>query len=57
MSVHPNTFRYRLRRAVDLSTADLADGNARFRAMLELRVLLRDEGTPAVAASVTKTRL
>ncbi|WP_201291325.1 helix-turn-helix domain-containing protein [Arthrobacter zhaoguopingii] len=55
--MHPNTFRYRLRRAVDLSTADLADGNARFRAMLELRVLLRDEGTPAVAASVTKTRL
>ncbi|WP_159618670.1 helix-turn-helix domain-containing protein [Arthrobacter zhaoguopingii] len=46
LSVHPKTFRYRLRGAVDLSTADLADGNARFRAMLELRVLLPMRGTP-----------
>jgi hypothetical protein len=49
MSVHPNTFRYRLKRAVDLSGIDLTDSNARFLAMLELRVLLRDEGhTPPV---------
>lgn len=42
MSVHQNTFRYRLRRVVDVSGIDLTDGNARFLAMLELRVLLRD---------------
>ncbi|MBJ2122663.1 helix-turn-helix domain-containing protein [Arthrobacter sp. MSA 4-2] len=46
LSVHPITFRYRLRGAVDLSTTDLADGSARFRAMLELRVLLPMRGTP-----------
>lgn len=43
MSVHTNTFRYRLRKVVDVSGIDLTDGNARFLAMLELRVLLRDD--------------
>jgi len=37
--VHPNTFRYRLRRAAELGQIDLTDPDARFAAMLHLRLL------------------
>ena len=37
--VHPNTFRYRLRRLAEVGDIDLADPDARFAAMLQLRVL------------------
>ncbi|MEV4313094.1 helix-turn-helix domain-containing protein [Actinocrispum sp. NPDC049592] len=36
--VHPNTFRYRLRRLTEIGGLDLADPDARFAAMLQLRV-------------------
>ncbi|HET9896487.1 MAG TPA: helix-turn-helix domain-containing protein [Streptosporangiaceae bacterium] len=39
MYVHPNTFRYRLRRLTEVSGIDLTDPEARFAAMLELRVV------------------
>ena len=39
MRVHPNTFRYRLRRIAEVSGLDLADAEARFAAMLQLRLL------------------
>ena len=35
--VHPNTFRYRLRRVAEIGGIDLNDPDARFAAMLELR--------------------
>ncbi|WNV88187.1 helix-turn-helix domain-containing protein [Umezawaea sp. Da 62-37] len=37
--VHPNTFRYRLRRLAEIGELDLTDPEARFAAMLQLRVL------------------
>jgi hypothetical protein len=37
--VHPNTFRYRLRRVAQVSGIDLDDPEARFGAMLQLRVM------------------
>jgi DNA-binding PucR family transcriptional regulator len=37
--VHPNTFRYRLRRLAEVGQLDLADPEARFAAMLQLRVV------------------
>jgi DNA-binding PucR family transcriptional regulator len=37
--VHPNTFRYRLRRLTEISGIDLTDPEARFAAMLQLRVV------------------
>jgi hypothetical protein len=37
--VHPNTFRYRLRRLAEVGALDLDDPDARFAAMLQLRVL------------------
>jgi hypothetical protein len=37
--VHPNTFRYRLRRVAEVGGIDLADPEARFAAMLQLRVM------------------
>lgn len=40
LEVHPNTFRYRLRRAAEVSGLDLNSSNARFIAMLQLRLLL-----------------
>lgn len=40
MAVHTNTFRYRLRRAAEVSGLDLGNSNARFIAMLQLRLLL-----------------
>jgi PucR C-terminal helix-turn-helix domain/GGDEF-like domain len=39
MYVHPNTFRYRLRRVTEVSGIDLADPEERFATMLELRVV------------------
>lgn len=36
--VHPNTFRYRLRRLADVAGLDLADPDARFEAMVQLRL-------------------
>jgi DNA-binding PucR family transcriptional regulator len=36
--VHPNTFRYRLRRLAEVGEIDLTDPEARFAAMLQLRV-------------------
>jgi len=38
MFVHANTFRYRLRRAAEVSRLDLDDPEARFAAMLQLRM-------------------
>ncbi|MFD1050894.1 helix-turn-helix domain-containing protein, partial [Kibdelosporangium lantanae] len=40
LHVHPNTFRYRLRRLTEISGLDLTDPDARFAAMLQLRVVL-----------------
>jgi DNA-binding PucR family transcriptional regulator len=37
--VHPNTFRYRLRRITEVGGIDLDDADSRFAAMLELRLL------------------
>lgn len=37
--VHPNTFRYRLRRASEVGGVDLDDPDARFAVMLEIRTL------------------
>ncbi|TQM12030.1 PucR family transcriptional regulator [Pseudonocardia kunmingensis] len=37
--VHPNTFRYRLRRIVEVGHIDLDDADTRFAAMLQLRLL------------------
>lgn len=37
--VHPNTFRYRLRRLAEVGELDLDDPDARFAAMLQLRVI------------------
>ncbi|TDD69200.1 PucR family transcriptional regulator, partial [Actinomadura rubrisoli] len=39
MYVHHNTFRYRLRRLAEVGGIDLADPDARFAAMLQLRLL------------------
>ena len=39
MFVHPNTFRYRLRRAAEVGGIDLNDPNARLSAMLQLRLM------------------
>jgi PucR C-terminal helix-turn-helix domain/GGDEF-like domain len=39
MYVHPNTFRYRLRRVTEVSGIDLADPEQRFATMLQLRVV------------------
>jgi hypothetical protein len=37
--VHPNTFRYRLRRLAEVGALDLDDPESRFAAMLQLRVI------------------
>jgi DNA-binding PucR family transcriptional regulator len=39
LHVHPNTFRYRLRRAVAVSNVDLDDPDTRFGLQLQLRIL------------------
>jgi hypothetical protein len=43
--VHPNTFRYRLRRATEVGGIDLGDPDQRFALMLQLRVLSTAAGT------------
>lgn len=45
MYVHPNTFRYRLRRLADIGPIDLNDPEARFAAMLELRLVSPPQGS------------
>ncbi|MFD6433746.1 PucR family transcriptional regulator [Streptomyces venezuelae] len=37
--VHPNTFRYRIRRVAEVGQIDLRDPSARFAAMLQLRLM------------------
>ncbi|RMI38294.1 PucR family transcriptional regulator, partial [Actinomadura harenae] len=37
--VHPNTFRYRLKRLTEVSGLDLTDPDSRFEAMLQLRLM------------------
>ncbi|MEV0523218.1 helix-turn-helix domain-containing protein [Streptomyces sp. NPDC050439] len=44
--VHPNTFRYRIRRVAEVAEADLQDPSVRFALMLQLR-LMRSSGTDA----------
>ncbi|MGW6460011.1 PucR family transcriptional regulator, partial [Streptomyces sp. NPDC055078] len=41
MHVHPNTFRYRLKRLVEISGFDLSDAEARFGIMLQMRIFGR----------------
>ena len=38
--VHPNTFRYRLRRLVEVGEVDLRDPESRFALMLQLRTVI-----------------
>lgn len=47
--VHPNTFRYRLRRLSAISGVDLSDPGARFTVMLQLRLreIALQNGTPS----------
>lgn len=40
--VHPNTFRYRLRRLSEVGEVDLGDTDARFAMMLQLRTVVKD---------------
>lgn len=42
--VHPNTFRYRIRRVAEVGQIDLQDSSARFAAMLQLRLMDDDSG-------------
>ena len=51
--VHPNTFRYRLRRLAEVGGLDLADADARFAAMLQLRLLPQTAARPARPAPGT----
>lgn len=39
LHIHPNTFRYRLRRLSEIADLDLTDPEARFGAMLQLRIM------------------
>ncbi|MFJ9344620.1 PucR family transcriptional regulator [Streptomyces sp. NPDC101733] len=48
--VHPNTFRYRIRRVAEVGRLDLQDPAARFAAMLQLRLM----DTPGSGGSVTR---
>jgi hypothetical protein len=43
--VHPNTFRYRLRRLAEIGELTLSDGEARFSAMLQLRAVHGHSGS------------
>ncbi|MFI1597297.1 PucR family transcriptional regulator [Streptomyces venezuelae] len=43
--VHPNTFRYRIRRVAEVGRIDLGDPSARFAAMLELRLMGAYDGS------------
>jgi hypothetical protein len=49
MFVHPNTFRYRLRRLTEVSGIDLADPEQRFAAMRQLRAVYPAEGQRLLA--------
>jgi hypothetical protein len=53
--VHPNTFRYRLRRLAEVGGLDLTDADARFAAMLQLRVLPQATVLPARRATGVPT--
>ena len=44
--VHPNTFRYRLRRLAEVGEIDLSDPDARFAAMLQLRLWMPGAAEP-----------
>jgi hypothetical protein len=50
LHVHPNTFRYRLRRLAEVGELDLSDPEARFGVMLQLRVFSGDQRRPADSA-------
>lgn len=39
LHIHPNTFRYRLRRLAEVGDMDLADADVRFAAQLQLRIV------------------
>ncbi|CAL9600863.1 hypothetical protein SUDANB96_05447 [Streptomyces sp. enrichment culture] len=60
--VHPNTFRYRIRRVAEVGRIDLQDPSARFAAMVQLRLMgisdsggVRPQGTdPADPAGSTR---
>jgi len=43
--VHPNTFRYRLRRLAQIGEFDLDDPDERFAALVQLRLLALREGS------------
>ena len=47
ISVHPNTFRYRMRRIVELFGLDLANADERIVIELQLRLLAADDATAA----------
>jgi len=53
--VHPNTFRYRLRRLAEVGGLDLDDADARFAAMLQLRLLPATVTRTPRPASATPT--
>jgi hypothetical protein len=44
MGVHPNTFRYRLRRVLEVTGLDLGDPDERLVTELQLRLVERDDG-------------
>ncbi|MFI0151464.1 PucR family transcriptional regulator [Streptomyces lydicus] len=51
--VHPNTFRYRIRRVAEVGEFDLRDPSARFAAMVQLRLMgMDDDGGGDGARSV-----
>jgi hypothetical protein len=54
MFVHPNTFRYRLRRLTEVSGIDLADPDQRFAAMLQLRAVYPDGPRTRLPRRVTE---
>ncbi|MFE7045163.1 PucR family transcriptional regulator [Streptomyces atratus] len=51
MDVHPNTFRYRLRRAAEIAQLNLNDPDERFAAMLEFRLTRQRPSADATAAA------
>ncbi|MFE2093125.1 PucR family transcriptional regulator [Streptomyces sp. NPDC059460] len=51
MDVHPNTFRYRLRRAAEIAQLNLNDPGERFAAMLEFRLTRQRSSAEATAAT------
>ncbi|MFJ6694897.1 PucR family transcriptional regulator [Streptomyces sp. NPDC091272] len=44
--VHPNTFRYRIRRVAEVAGADLRDPSVRFALMLQLRLAAHSPPRP-----------